>query len=104
MYRARLEALMNEVQLSLQAARGLTTTVELDQSRVGRLSRMDALQQQALGQATLARRAAHAKHIELALARLEQGTYGLCLNCDQPIAIGRLDLDPAVRLCINCAD
>ena len=41
--------------------------------------------------------------IQLAFARLEAGTYGLCLNCGAPIAPGRLAARPEAELCIDCA-
>ncbi len=78
-------------------------TVELDQQRTGRLSRMDALQGQAMAQASEARSQQELQNIEAALARIDRGEYGFCLECDEPIGVGRLEADPAVRLCIRCA-
>ena len=77
--------------------------VELDQSRVGRLSRMDAMQGQAMAQASNRRREAMLAGIEKALARIESGVYGGCIDCDEPINPQRLEADPIVRRCINCA-
>ena len=79
-------------------------TVELDQTRFGRLSRMDALQQQAMAKATRRRRAEEIKRIGAALARIEADEFGLCVECGEPIQPGRLDHDPAVALCIDCAE
>ncbi|MDJ0652914.1 MAG: TraR/DksA family transcriptional regulator [Xanthomonadales bacterium] len=78
--------------------------VELDQARVGRLSRMDAMQQQAMAQAARGRRDAELRAITQALARIESGEYGWCLACDEEIAAGRLQVDPAATLCIQCAE
>ena len=78
--------------------------VELDQTRVGRLSRMDALQNQAMAQETERRRQQELVHIDEALKRLENGTYGNCLECDEPIVEKRLAFDPSARLCIDCAE
>lgn len=77
--------------------------VELDQSKVGRLSRMDALQQQAMLDATRVRAERESARIQSALSRIDKGEYGLCIQCDEPIALGRLDVDPAAPLCIACA-
>lgn len=77
--------------------------VELDQSRVGRLSRMDALQQQAMAQATSRRTEIELQRIATALSRLQTGDYGYCVKCDEEIAEGRLGVDPATLLCIGCA-
>jgi DnaK suppressor protein len=78
-------------------------TVELDQARVGRLSRMDALQGQAMAAETQRRRQAALRRISSALQRMEQDEYGYCLECGEEIARGRLELDPATPLCIACA-
>jgi len=78
-------------------------TVELDQSKVGRLSRMDALQGQAMTQETKHRHEEGLRKISSALSRIESGDYGYCLECDEAISIARLEVDPAASLCINCA-
>ncbi|MEP0520422.1 MAG: TraR/DksA family transcriptional regulator [Hyphomicrobiales bacterium] len=77
--------------------------VELDQQSVGRLSRMDALQMQAMSQAQQHKREVDLRRIHGALSRLEEGDYGICNICDEPIAHKRLEIDPAVSSCINCA-
>ena len=79
------------------------STVQLDQQSVGRLSRMDALQRQALAQATARRRSARAQRIARALERLAEGEFGYCQDCGEEIATARLELDPAVALCLTCA-
>ncbi len=77
--------------------------VTLDQSSVGRLSRMDAMQVQGMAQETGRRRAKDRRRIVSALERLESGDYGYCVACDEPIAAKRLALDPAVPNCVSCA-
>jgi len=78
-------------------------TVELQQDSVGRLSRMDAIQQQAMAQATERRRDAEGARIASALQRLEAGEWGYCLKCGEDIAEARLKHDPSVPLCVGCA-
>ena len=77
--------------------------VELDQARVGRLSRMDAMQAQAMARASSQRRKVLLREIEAALKRIDDGEYGLCQACEEPINPKRLDVDPTARLCIECA-
>lgn len=77
--------------------------VELDQTTQGRLSRMDALQGQAMAQEVARRREAEIRQIEAALKRLETGDYGHCVSCGEDIQARRLDFDPSVPNCINCA-
>lgn len=79
-------------------------TVELDQSKVGRLSRMDALQGQAMTQETKHRHEEGLRNISAALSRIESGDFGYCLKCDELISIERLQVDPAASLCITCAN
>lgn len=78
--------------------------IELDQTRVGRLSRMDALQAQAMSKETGRRRRQKLLQIEAALRRIEQDEYGYCQECGDEIAPARLNIDPAVLLCIRCAE
>ena len=78
--------------------------VELDQTRVGRLSRMDAMQAQAMSLETGRRRRMHILAINSALARIENGDYGDCYDCGEIINPRRLEADPATRLCIDCAE
>lgn len=85
------------------AGRSDQATVTLDQQSVGRLSRMDALQRQAMAQATGRRREAQRLRILAALARIDEGEYGYCTLCGEEISGGRLAADPAIPSCVSCA-
>ena len=78
--------------------------VELDQTRIGRLSRMDAMQAQAMSLETGRRRRQHMIEIDAALERIKSGDYGVCFECDELINPARLAADPAATLCIACAE
>ena len=77
--------------------------VRLDQDSVGRLSRIDAMQVQAMALAAHQRRQVERFRIEAALNRLDQGEWGFCLKCGDAIADARLDHDPSATQCISCA-
>ena len=77
--------------------------VELDQTSVGRLSRVDAMQQQAMAAAQARRRAARMRALEAALRRLETDEFGWCEACGEPIPEGRLVIDPCATRCVACA-
>lgn len=77
--------------------------VELDQASVGRVSRIDAIQRQAMALANERSRAAEHNRIKSALQRIEQGEYGYCIKCGEPIAEKRLKLDPSLATCVDCA-
>lgn len=77
--------------------------VELDQQSVGRLSRMDAMQGQAMAQEQQRRRHYDLVRIEAAFRRIENDEYGYCLECGEDIADKRLEIDLMATLCIRCA-
>ena len=79
------------------------SVVRLDQQAVGRLSRMDALQNQAMAKAQQTRRDIQARRLTGALHRIEAGEFGYCQDCGDEIALKRLELDPTVTKCISCA-
>ncbi|KLN61420.1 conjugal transfer protein TraR [Kiloniella spongiae] len=91
---------ISDIRASSQQSRDV---VELDQSKVGRLSRMDALQSQAMSLESERRRQVELSKIETTLTRLQNRNYGYCLRCDEEIQLKRLELDPTVSLCIDCA-
>lgn len=93
---AEIEALSN----SSAEARGAVT---LDQQSVGRLSRMDAMQGQAMAKASEHRRRARVSMIKSALQRIDEDDYGICQECGEDIPAGRLDIDPTVATCVTCA-
>lgn len=101
--RARLEAMRIALQAEETDTADSRAPVELDQSSVGRLSRMDAMQMQAMAAAQSRRRTTARARIAAALARLDAGTYGLCVKCEEEIEEGRLAFDPATPLCLACA-
>lgn len=102
-----LVTVLNQRRIELERMSKITAEhrdpVELDQTRVGRLSRMDALQAQAMSKATEMRRHQELQRIDAALARLETGEFGYCLMCGGDISLRRLRSDPTTPVCIDCA-
>jgi DnaK suppressor protein len=78
--------------------------VTLDQTSVGRLSRMDALQSQAMALELERRRHQELARIEAAFTRIELGDYGYCAVCGDEIPEKRLEFDPTAPSCVDCAD
>ena len=103
-FRVRLCQLREELQELEKLSADAGKPVQLDQSMVGRLSRMDAMQGQQMAQEATRRRQQQLSRIATALARIDSGDYGYCTSCDEDIAIGRLDIDPTYSLCIRCAE
>jgi len=102
--RAALHAMREEVLALDRAGAEDTRPVELDQAKVGRLSRMDAIQAQQMAEASARRRRERLPRIEGALRRIESGDYGECFVCGEEIALARLRSDPTVTRCIDCAE
>ncbi len=101
--RAKLLALREELESVAALGDKASEVVELDQARVGRLSRMDAMQAQAMSQASGRRRENMLQKIAAALERIDNGDYGGCKSCEEPIDRKRLEFDPTAVLCIDCA-
>jgi DnaK suppressor protein len=92
-----------ELEAEERASEEARAPVTLDQESVGRLSRIDAMQVQAMALAHSRRRQQELAAIEAALRRIEEGEYGWCLTCGEAIAEPRLRLNPTVAACIACA-
>ena len=92
-----------ELEQVIESRAETQTSPELDQQRIGRLSRMDAIQQQAMEEETARRRDTEFEKIEAALKRIGDDDYGYCIACEEPIAPKRLENDPATPLCVECA-
>jgi DnaK suppressor protein len=103
-FREQLLRLQNEATELEKTGDAAAEIVELDQSRVGRLSRMDALQAQAMSQASGRRRKEMYGRINAALLRIDAGDFGDCRSCEEPINPRRLEFDPTAVLCVDCAE
>jgi len=100
---ARLIALRDELRALTETGADDRKPVSLDQQSVGRLSRQDSLQVQAMAKAANARRFAELRRIDAALHRLDEGEYGWCVECGEAIEPKRLEIDPAAPRCRACA-
>jgi len=102
-FKKRLEERLEEIIATQESRKKEVAPVELDQARVGRLTRMDAMQQQAMSQAAARLADLELQRIQSALGRMQSGDYGYCIICDEEIAEGRLRFDPSILTCISCA-
>ena len=99
----RLAAKRCELEEDSQISSQARETVELDQQSVGRLSRMDAMQQKAMAEAQERTRRLDLQRVEMAERRLKSGDYGYCAQCDDEIPDARLAIDPMAERCVKCA-
>ncbi|PKL96873.1 MAG: molecular chaperone DnaK [Gammaproteobacteria bacterium HGW-Gammaproteobacteria-7] len=99
----RVDATLNDVRRALEmAAANDSGTVILDQSSVGRLSRMDALQQQAMAAGWKETLLREQRRLEAARVRLDEGAFGACCQCGEPIPRDRLEADLGTPFCADC--
>lgn len=85
-----------------EVSREAAGTVTLDQTSVGRLSRMDALQSQQMAIEVQRRKEQILTRIEGAIRRIHKGEFGECFECGEDISLARLRVDPTVTRCIRC--
>jgi DnaK suppressor protein len=102
-YRTLIDTRLAELAQEDALGQDAQAVVTLDQQAVGRLSRMDALQAQAMAKAQQARRAQMSRLLHAALHRLDNGEFGYCDDCGEGIGEKRLSLNPTVTRCISCA-
>ncbi|HEY5739290.1 MAG TPA: TraR/DksA family transcriptional regulator [Gammaproteobacteria bacterium] len=100
--RSALEERRSELEDQLRIGGDAARPVSLDQQSVGRVSRVDAIQQQQMALAGREQAELLLRQITQALQRIDDGVYGICLHCEQPIAAARLVAQPQVSLCVNC--
>ncbi len=98
-----LEALTlsyHELKQQLDSIHERGAPVTLDQQAVGRVSRIDAIQQQQMAQANELQLKRQLLRIEKILQSTDD--YGFCLECDEPIGFARLKIHPTAPYCIKC--
>ena len=101
-YKKLIELQLQELTAENELGQNSQRTVELDQQSVGRLSRMDALQSQAMVQAQQRRRDVLKSSLTAALQRLEEEEFGYCVDCGDEIEEARLSASLVILKCMSC--
>ncbi len=102
--RSQLNRLRAELEQQLEIGASATDVVKLDQTLVGRVSRVDALQQQSMALTTRRKIETRLARVKHALSKFEAGDFGYCQRCDEEIGIDRLQAQPESALCLRCQD
>ena len=102
MYRSRIEAEITELRALSDNSRQSRARLTLDKQSVGRLSRMDAMQQQSMDLAKQEKRAQRLAILGSAFKRMDDEEFEYCLRYGEDIPPARLNVDPAVTLCVDC--
>lgn len=100
--RRELERVLTRLERSLRTTEEAARPVELDQTAVGRLSRMDSLQNQGLTRTLKEREQARLSLLHDAFERMDEGRYGICTECAEPIDFQRLLVFPETPVCAGC--
>ena len=98
-----LLARREDLERLLEVTREGTRPVDLDEP-IGRLTRMDAIQQQKMASANRAGYDLRLRQVIQSLKAIEQGRYGQCLRCEDPIGFRRLAARPESSFCLDCQD
>jgi DnaK suppressor protein len=101
-YQRQLEQLAERVRGDLEGISEQAGVVELD-TAIGRLARMDAMQDQQMALELKRRHEQQLLRIDRALKAIAKGRYGICAKCRRPIAVERLDIQPDAIMCAGCA-
>ncbi|NKB34121.1 MAG: TraR/DksA family transcriptional regulator [Pseudomonadales bacterium] len=96
--------LEKELQAQLQMNKESADVVQLDQTLVGRVSRIDAIQQQSMAVSTRQKAQFKLRKVKTALQAIAEDDYGYCRQCDEPIGFPRLNAQPEANLCLQCQD
>ncbi len=99
----RIRAEIEQLLLEMEAGKEGTAPPESLDGTIGRLSRQDSLMQQEMAKDAQRRRTLRLHLLQQAAARMDDGSYGICLNCGEDIADGRLLETPEAPLCSDCA-
>ena len=99
----KLTLLEGELEEEIKETKIRSQPVELDQQAVGRVSRVDAIQQQQMQLASLQRLERRLQLVRAAQSRIDAEDFGLCANCEEPIEWKRLLAVPESPICIDCA-
>ncbi len=100
--RVELERQLGRLQKSMKVTDEAMRPVELDQTAVGRLSRIDSIQNQSMSKGLREREVVKLSQIREALVRIEEGSYGICAVCGGPVPFERLFVFPEAPECSDC--
>ena len=100
--RKELMDMRSQFEATLMRSASAAQPVELDQQAIGRVSRIDAIQQQKMVEANRARLKIRLGHVKAALTAIDEDDYGYCRRCEEEISVNRLKAKPETPICLTC--
>ena len=100
--KSTITAEISKTEKSIEDYRKLTKPIAPNDA-IGRVSRMDAINNKSVNEASLRQAEAKLTKLKLVLSKIDHDDFGICLKCKQPIPVGRILIRPESLLCVNCA-
>ena len=98
----RIQEELQKTQLAINDYKESTKPIS-PENAIGRISRMDAINNKSVVEAALRKANEKLSKLKLVLEKVDDSDFGLCIRCGNPIPIGRILLMPQSRLCVSCA-
>jgi len=95
--------LLEKLEKDIKYTEDMTQPISPENS-IGRVSRMDAINNKSVMEASLRNKISKRNKLKLALSKVDNENFGICVNCKQNINPARLMYMPESARCIRCAD
>lgn len=101
--RKRIEEEISSTRVMVAKYRDLTKPIA-PENAIGRVSRMDAINNKSVNEAALRKAETKLKNLEIALSKIDDSDFGICIRCKNEIPLGRILLMPHAVTCVHCAN
>jgi DnaK suppressor protein len=101
--KSKIEAAIVKTQEEVERLEEATQPISPENS-IGRVSRMDAINNKGVSEASLRSTKRKLTNLKIALEKIDKPEFGICTRCKQPIAPARLMYMPESTRCVRCAD
>ena len=101
--RKKIEAEILKTESKVAEYKELTRPIE-PENAIGRISRMDAINNKSVVEAALRKAVEKLDKLNLALSKVDDDDFGLCVRCHKPIPLGRILIMPQARSCVDCSN
>lgn len=98
---AKIESEIRKTKSQITEYSELTRPIE-PENAIGRVSRMDAINNKSVVEAALRQAKNKLEKLEFALTKIDDNDFGICIRCQKPIPVGRILIMPQSRTCVKC--